>query len=875
MTIAAGSLLGPYEVVSPLGAGGMGEVYRARDTRLDRTVAVKVLPQHLSSSPEVRQRFEREAKTISALSHPHICALYDVGNQDGVEYLVMEYLEGETLADRLMKGALPLEQTLRYGIEIADALDVAHRQGIVHRDLKPGNVMLTKSGVKLLDFGLARAVSAPAGSTSVTSLPTERALTQEGAILGTLQYMAPEQLEAKPADARTDIFAFGATLYEMATGRKAFSGSSQASLISSIMKEEPASITAIQPVNPPALEHTVRRCLAKDPERRWQSARDVALELEEIVRGGPSTEAVRRAPRGLAGWIVAAALLLVVGGLLFSRSNQPQSLSLGKLQFTILPPAGAALQGMLALSPDGRTLAFVATETDGRDLLYLRRLDSTQAQPLPATEGAAYPFWSPDGHAVGFFAQGKLKRIDVSGGSPQILCDATGPRGGSWGSTGTIVFSTETGGQIRFVSEAGGESRRITHLASRSGESFRWPSFLPDGRHFLYLSIAGTGSATGISAASLDSKELRRIAVADSGAIYSPPGHVLFRTGDRLVAQPFDPKGLRVTGDAVPLVGDVWWDGISTLATAFTASSNGVLAYQTGGLSQTRLLLYDRAGREIRALGPSGAFYEPAVSPDGRRVAVARNDERGSAIWLIDLERGSFARFSFENALADASPLWMPDGRRILYSVYPTGEVYVRDAAAAEKEKLLFRFPAFWPLDDVSRDGRYLVYETVDWPTFHFDVGLRDLQTGSNRPLLKDPFNEMGARFSPDGHWLAYESEESGAREVYVRAFPGLEDRRQISAGGGTQPRWRGDGKEMFYVSPDRKIMSVEIRNDPSFEASPPRALFQTRIFPTVETRNHYDVVPDGQRFVVNSRRPEDAALPITVVVGWAPEKGK
>jgi Tol biopolymer transport system component len=391
----------------------------------------------------------------------------------------------------------------------------------------------------------------------------------------------------------------------------------------------------------------------------------------------------------------------------------------------------------------------------------------------------------------------------------------------------------------------------------------------------LYLKIAGTLSATGISSASLDSEETRRIAVADSGAIYSPPGYLLFRTGDRLVAQPFDTQGLRVTGDAVPLVGDVWWDGISTLATAFTVSSNGVLAYQTGGLSQTRLLLYDRAGREIRALGPSGAFFEPAISPDGRRVAVARNEERGAAIWMIDLERGSFARFSFETALADASPLWMPDGRRILYSVYPTGEVYVRDAAAAEKEKLLFRFPTFWPLDDVSRDGRYLVYETVDWPTFHFDVGLRDLQTGSDRPLLKDPFNEMGARFSPDGHWIAYESEESGAREVYVRAFPGLEDRRQISSGGGSQARWREDGKELFYVSPDRKIMSVEIRTQPAFEAAPPRALFQTRILPTIEVRNHYDAAPDGQRFVVNSRRPEDASLPITVVVGWPSEKGK
>jgi Tol biopolymer transport system component len=855
----------------------MGEVYKARDTRLERMVAIKVLPQHLSASPEVRQRFEREAKTISQLSHPHICALYDVGREGETEYLVMEYLEGETLADRLARGALPLEETLRCGVEISDALDRAHRQGIIHRDLKPGNVMLTKSGVKLLDFGLARVLAPEGPVESLTSAPTAaKDLTREGAILGTLSYMAPEQLEGKKSDARTDIFALGAVLFEMATGKKAFAGSSQASLISAIMSSEPPSISAVQPMSPPALDRVTQRCLAKDPERRWQSARDIALEIEAVAGGSEAVvTGAGLARTGVAGWAVAALLLLALA-LLGPWGRHPAP-ARAPVRFTVPPPAGSAFGGMLALSPDGRTLAVVATTADGRDLLFLRPLDSLDARPLGGTDGAAYPFWSPDSRSLAFFAQGKLKRIDASGGSLRTLCDVPMPRGGSWGSSGTIVVSADAGGQMRFVSESGGESRPIAHLASRGGESYRWPSFLPDGRHFLYFALTGSGTETGVWVASLDSNETNRLAVADSGAIYCSPGYLLYRTGDRLVAQPFDARRLRTTGEAVPLVEDVWWDGISTLATAFTVSPTGVLAYQTGGLSLTRLLLYDRNGREVGALGLPGAYLEPALSPDGKSLAVARSETGppGASIWVIGLERGSFARLSFDPALANVSPLWMPDGRRILYSVFPTGEVYIRDAQGAEKEKLLFKHPTFSPLDDVSRDGRFLFYEVIDWLTFRFSVALRDLQNGSERPLLKEPFNQMGARLSPDGRWLAYESEESGTPEIVARRFPELSDRRQISAGGGSQPRWRGDGKELFYVSPDRKLMAVDIRTQPAFETGAPHALFQTHILPTIEARNHYDASADGQQFVVNSRRPEDASLPITVVTGWALEPKK
>jgi eukaryotic-like serine/threonine-protein kinase len=881
MSLAVGTRLGPYEILSPLGAGGMGEVYRARDTRLERTVAIKVLPSQLSSSPEVRQRFEREAKTISQLSHPHICALYDVGNQDGVEYLVMEYLEGETLADRLSRGPLPLEQMLRYGMEMADALDRAHRQGVVHRDLKPGNVMLTKSGVKLLDFGLAKAMAPFSSPSSLTALPTQAPdLTAEGTLLGTLQYMAPEQLEGKEADARTDIFAFGAVLYEMGTGRKAFSGASQASLISAIMSSEPPPLSTLQPMTPPALDRLIRRCLAKDAERRWQSAGDIALELEEIRETGevPPSDASRapRRRRETVGWLAAALLLLgLLGALVLSRRARDPAPA-ASIRFTIPPPPGAAFQGMPAISPDGRRLAFVATTSDGRELLWTRPLEALEARALEGTDGAAYPFWSPDGRFVAFFAQRKLKRIDVSGGIPQILCDAPEPRGGSWGSRGTIVFSANTGGQIARVAESGGRAEALPHLGAASGQSYRWPSFLRDGSNFLYFAFGADPKASGVYVASLESKETTRLALADGGAIFASPGYVLYPSGGRLMGQRFDANRRRIAGEAFPLMDNISIDSTGTIATAVSASDTGLLACQTGGPAVSQLLLYDRSGRELRAVGPAGSYWEPTFSPDGRRLAMPRMDPEAleASIWTIDLERGGLARLSWQRSVS-TTPLWSPDGRRILYSTYPSGEVYVRDANGAEPEKLLFKTPSFTPLDDWSRDGRYIFYDVIDWRAFHTDVWARDLQSGASRPILQAKFNQSGARLSPDGRRLAYESDESGVFEIFVRSYPEPGERRQISTGGGRQPRWRGDGKELFFVSPDRKVMGVDIQTQPAFEAGAPRVLFQTRILPLVEVRNHYDVSSDGQRFVVNSRRLEDASLPITIVVNWASELKK
>jgi Tol biopolymer transport system component len=837
-------------------------------------VALKVLPEEFFEEKESIARFEREAKSLAAVSHPHIAALYSFEEISGRHLLVMELAEGETLAERLTKGPLPVEDVLRVGADIADALDTAHRQGIVHRDLKPSNVMMTKSGVKLLDFGLAKPLASVGSSPKVmTALPTEAAVTSVGTILGTLQYMAPEQLEAKPADARTDIFALGCVLYEMATGKKPFSGSSQASLISAIMKNDPPPVSSLQPMTPPALDRLVRRCLAKDPERRVQSARDVALELAEASalpeRGGSP---VARAGRGgRLGWTAAGLFLALLLGSLFIPRRSPPGASLPRLRLTIPPPAGAVVQGMLAISPDGRMLALVATGADGSDLLHLRPLESLESRVLPGTEGAAFPFWSPDSRSIGFFAQSKLKRVDVAGGTPATLCEASEPRGGSWSSRGVIIAAVHTGGALVRVAEGGGPATALLQLPP--GGSYRWPCFLPDGDHFVYFVFPGGAGAQAIHVASLESRETTQLVAADGGAIYAAPGNLLYRRGDRLVAQRFDANRRLLTGDPFPVVENIRWDGPSTGATAASVSNTGVLVCQTGGTVVSRLLWYDRSGRELGSAGLDGSYWEPTLSPDGRSLAVPRMDKEAvaSSIWMQDLERGTLTRLSSQPVVA-STPLWSPDGLRVAFSAFPTGEVFVRDIRRAEKEALLFKAPDFIPLDDWSRDGRFLFYEVVDWPTFHIDVWMRDLETGTSRPVLQDKFTQMGARLSPDGRWLAHESDESGTREIFVRSFPEATERRQVSIRGGTQPRWRSDGRELFYVSADRKIMAVDVRTRPRFEADPPRALFQTRILPTIEARNHYDVMPDGKRFIVNSRPPGDDAVPITVVVSWMPE---
>jgi serine/threonine protein kinase len=891
MTLPAGSRLGPYEVLAPLGAGGMGEVYKARDTRLERTVAIKVLPTHMSASPEVRQRFEREAKTISQLSHPHICALYDVGSHEGTEYLVMELLEGETLAARLTKGALQLEQTLRFGQEIADALDKAHRQGIVHRDLKPGNVMLTKSGVKLLDFGLAKAMAPAAPRSSLTSLPTQQGLTQEGTILGTFQYMSPEQLEGQEADARTDIFAFGATLYEMATGQKAFSGASQASLISAIMQNDPPPISSVQPMSPPAFDRVVKTCLAKDPEDRWQSAADIKRELRWIAEGSASQSGVaspvvtRRKSRERIAWgMAAAAFFVAAAAVLWAARFGGRAAPAHPMRSSIVLPDKTALRGV-AISPDGRNILVVARDSSGKNLLFIRATDSLSVKPLPGTENPSFPFWSPDSRYIGFFADGKLKKIDTSGGPPQTLCEAPLGRGGTWSQEGVIIYSPVVDGALYRVSISGGIPTPITRLDRARGEtSHRWPFFLPDGRRFLYL-VASFGSGEerqkmGIYLGSLDSKEERFLLPAKSPMAYVSPGYLLFLRERNLVAQPVDEKSLRTTGDTILLAEQVQYFP-QTANALFSASESGLLVYSAEAPAVlSKLTWLDRSGRETGFLGTPGDQANPRISPDGTRVALDIIDHQteNMDIWIYRATGGVATRITADPAF-DSVPVWSPDGSRIFFTSLrqKTGDLYQRSSSGAGSEEALLHSDRTKYVTDCSPDGKYILYRAIDAES-NFELWLLPVD-GDRKPVpyLKSTFGVSHGQFSPDGRWVAYASNESGKWEISVAPFPGPGGNWKVSSSGGTEPRWRRDGKELFYLAPDGKLMAVEVKAAPTFEAGAATPLFQTRRRVAVSSTDmfSYDVTADGQRFLVSTDVSEVTTTPLTAVFNWTAELKK
>jgi Tol biopolymer transport system component len=886
MPLSPGTRLGPYEILSPLGAGGMGEVYRARDTRLERTVAVKVLPEHLSSSSEVRQRFEREAKTISQLSHPHICAIYDVGREGETEYLVMELLEGETLSDRLAKGPLPLEQTLRYGTEIADALDKAHRQGIVHRDLKPGNVMLTKSGVKLLDFGLAKAMAPAQPQAGLTSVPTVAGspnVTQEGTILGTFQYMAPEQLEGKEADGRTDIFALGAVLYEMATGRPAFSGASRASLISSIMSSQPPAISKVEPMTPPMLEHIVQRCLAKGPDDRWQSAGDVSGELRWLA-SAPSAGAQPVFVRSRNGRFLAIAGLLVVAALLavFALARlRPGGSRPQAVRFLIAPPAGVlfthdVVAANMAISPDGRHLAFVAS-SQGRRQIWLRDLDAVSARSLEGTEGGSSPFWSPDSRSLGFFADRKLKRLAISGGAPQVITDA--PSGGNacWAPDDTILFIDNIGrdGILR-VPAGGGAVAEVTHLDKKRGDFWHaWPSFLPDGHHFLFSTWFGSDKGS-IRLGSLEQGDLAEILPVRSRALFASEGYLLYVRESVLLAQPFDPKGLRLSGDPLTVAGRVPYFAV-TGGADFAVSRTGALAFVEGE-PQGQLTWFDRGGREVGTVGGSRNLEGMSISPDGRRVAVSVMDSKAgsSDLWIDDLGGQPPQRFTYSPG-EEFAPVWSPDGRQIVFAQDPgNGTVRLRLKTVGDTgdgEDLLA--PTFFQIPhDWSSDGRFIIYSD-DNPKTHNDLWLLPAH-GDHKPtpFLKTSFEESDARMSPDGHSIAYVSDESGRSEVYVAAFPGGAGRRRVSVEGGSQPRWRRDGRELFFLAADSRLMAVPVRADNPVDIGAPVPLFRS---PTTASNrselaiwNDYDVSPDGQRFLIRVDLISRDTMPLTVALGWA-----
>jgi eukaryotic-like serine/threonine-protein kinase len=892
MTMTPGTRLGPYQIESAIGAGGMGEVYRAKDTRLDRTVAVKVLPAHLAKNPDFRQRFDREARAVSQFSHPHICALYDVGSEDGVDYLVMEYLEGETLAARLTKGALPVDQVLTLGVQMADALDRAHKQGIVHRDLKPGNVMLTKAGAKLLDFGLAKQqlASVETEISKVSSLPTrgpqDRALTEEGTILGTFQYMAPEQLEGKEADSRTDIFALGCVLHEMATGQKAFTGKSRASLIAAILEREPASISSIAPMTPPALDRVVKTCMAKEPDDRFQTAHDIKLQLEWIAEGGsqaglPAPVAARRRSRERVA-VAAAALLgllaAVLGGLLLLNRSEPARV----VQSSLLPPDKVAFtftDGPMALSPDGTRLAFVGTG-EGKSQLWIRPLSGMSAQALQGTEGAAYPFWSADSHSVGFFANGKLRKIDASGGPPESIADAPQPRAGTWNADGTILFSPTANGPIFKVPAGGGTPVAVTKLdESKKQTSHRWPIWLPDGRHFLYFVLTPqtaaetTGVGNGLWVGSLDGKEPKFLLKAESQTLYSPPGYILFWREGSLLAQRFDAGTQSLVGDAFPVA-----EGVQRMTSRnfafFSISANGLLTYQGGALAGlSQLAWYDRTGREIEKISEPFDVSRPRLSHDGKRLAVdVRDRQSGNGdVWVYEFARKTLTRFTF-NAALELGPVWSPDDSSIAFASNRKGAmaIFRKPVAGAGAEELLHEGPADETPQSWSGDGRSLLLEVrngVSRTRGGGEIWSYSFADHKATPFLASEFNAGEPVFSPDGHFVLYASAESGRLEVYVQAFPGPGGKWQLSTEGGEDPAWSRDGKEIFYIAPGNRLMTVPVKPGPEPQPGTPRFLFEARF--RQDTGQQYDISADGQRFLIAADLSEANASPVTLVQNW------
>ena len=884
MALTSGIKLGPYEIQSRLGAGGMGEVYRALDTRLDRTVAIKVLASHLSSSPELKQRMEREARAISSLNHPHICHLYDIGSQDGTDYLVMEFLEGETLAERIRKGAVPLNEILKIGIAVGEALAVAHRQGIVHRDLKPGNIMLTKGGAKLMDFGLAKSAGsgAPTGTSSAPFLSAAQTMSQAspvsplttaGTMIGTIQYMSPEQIEGKEADARSDLFALGAVLYEMVTGARPFEGKSQISVASAILEKEPAPISAVQPLTPPAFEHIVTACLAKNPEDRFQTAHDVALQLKWIAqRGTPalgSTEK-RGNHRELLAWLIAGGLaLMLTAFVLWGRGSK------GTEQTTYFSAPLPFAARAVAVSPNGHTVAIAGhRESERIDVLWIYEPGSQEATNLARTEGASFPFWSPDGRSLGFFADGKLKKLNLDGGPVQTLCDASTGRGGTWNKDGVILFtpSGTLGVGLYRISASGGTPTQVTVPDKTLNEdSNRWPLFLPDGIHYLYsaINLSGRRDLYSIYVGSLNSNEKRLVVKAKGNGAYAAPGYLLFYRDQTLFAQHFDTRKFELTGEPVPVLTEVqFFPRISEAV--FAASTAGLLVAQRNADSgASQLLWFDRKGQQIGVALNPGIYGNIMLAPNGRAVASDTTDlaSQNTDIWTYDLETRSAKRLTFDPAI-DSLPVWSPDGSRTVFASNRElkFDLYLKDTNGAQEEKVIpqdgpDRFPTDW-----SRDGKYVLYGRGPDLWFLTFPELRATQ------FLKAASTLKTGRFSPDGKWVAYSSNESGRWEIYVTSFPEAHGKWQVSNTGGDQPRWRGDGKELFYLSTDSKIMAVvPVKTGSNFDAGTPTALFQANPREMVATSElfSYDVSNDGQKFLVNASL-KTAMTPMSVVLNWS-----
>jgi eukaryotic-like serine/threonine-protein kinase len=886
MALTSGTKLGPYEIQSPLGAGGMGEVYRARDSRLDREVAIKVLPASLSSDPALKQRMEREAKAISKLSHPHICTLHDIGHQDGVDFLVMEYLEGETLEQRLIRGAVPPEQTLRYAAQIADALAKAHKLGITHRDLKPANVMLTKSGAKLMDFGLAKQSGTAPLAAALTEMTLEQAkLTSDGMIVGTFQYMAPEQLEGKEADARTDIFAFGELIHEMATGKPAFSGKSRASLIAAILTTEPLPITQLQPLTPVALERVVKKCLAKDPDERWQSASDLASELKWMTEGGSSAAVMtadRRsfrssATRRLAPWGVIAALAIAFAVLSWRQFLSPNPNSRPVAHLTVSLPLKVSLAApaypLFALSRDGTQLVFVGAK-DGVTQLYARRIDQWDAVPITGTEGASRPFLSPDGQWVAFTTGQTLKKIAVGGG-PTIDLTEVDWGGGSWGTKDLIVYTRAYNGGLWKISASGGSPQMLTSPDRSKNElAHWWPQILPDGDTVIFTAFSTPIERSSIVVRSLKTGKQKTLIEGGTFGRYLP-GYLIFSRGETLIAVPFDERRLELAGAPVPVL-----EGIACYPqngdSEFAVSENGTLAFLPTSFiaAEQKLVSIDRKGK-IQTIRDNIHIHGGLrLSPDGQRLAVGLIEAgHPPDIWIQDLTRGSFSRLT-RGPASNFNPVWTPDGKHLLYtSERPLFEIYRKSAdGTGTEEAVLATANDKYPVS-ISPDGNTLLFSTSD-PNTQGDLWLAPLQHPTDaKPFVASPFAEDQGTISPNGRWVAYQSDESGKSEIYVADFPGGGNRVQASTDGGSEPVWSRNGKELFYRS-GKKFMSVPVKAGALFVPDPAHILFESDFVTQSEQGvAAYDVSLDGQRFYfVQEDSKKDRQARLNLVLNWSEE---
>ena len=894
--LLAGQTVGAYKIQALLGRGGMGVVYRARDERLRRDVAIKVLPASFAQDADRLRRFEQEARATSALSHPNILTVHDFGTHEGTPFIVAELLEGEELRAQMNDGSLPVKRALEYAQQIIAGLAAAHEKGIIHRDLKPENLFVTKAGrIKILDFGLAK-LKPPKLSPDVNSVPeTLTPLTNPGVVLGTAGYMSPEQVRGQETDHWSDIFSFGVILHEMLSGQRTFTGNSVIELMNAILKEEPAELSETNVKISPALDRLVRRCLEKKPERRFQSANDLGFALETLTMpSGSRLEAAATVVSGtqsslvgMARWFGNARLwmlttVMALLGLLLALPfivkslRQPPPTAPVTVRFTIAAPEKATTIEAPVLSPDGRHLVFVAT-VEGKTSLLLRSLGSLTAQLLPGTDGVSgFPFWSPDSHSLGFFAGGELRKIGLSGGMPQTLCrlpgDVSLPDGGPWNRDGFIFFSGNDG--IYRVPAMGGEP--VLVLRSNPPGLYRWPVFLPDGRHFLVRIVTAQGG-TEIHLAALDSQATTPLFPADSEAHYVN-GHLLFARAGALLAIPFDADSLKLTGEPFVVAEKV---KLGTLGRAcFSVSDNGSLAYDPNAVTDYQQLTWvDRAGKALGRLGPAGTEYEvPRLSPDGKRVAVARRDPqtRTRDIYVIDIARGASSRLTFDPG-QDHNPVWSPDGSRIAWYANRDGafQIYQKPASGVGQEELLLQTDRLIAPGSWSADGRFILYTRTD-PKTGLDLWTLPL-AGNRQPssFWQTPFREFQGRFSPDGRWVAYTSDDQGRTEVYVQTFPSSGDKWQISTHGGQYPWWRSDGKELYYLSADRKLMAVEVKPGGSFEARSPRALFDLAPVRAIGGGSGYAVTAAGDRFLFVTAREEAASLQFIVVTNWMAKAGK